>query len=141
MKKLFAVTTYSLPVDLSLQLLRVIMGIAFMLHGWGKIQTPFSWMPPEAPVPGFFQFLAALSEFGGGLGLIIGLLFRLSSAGIFFTMLVAVGMHAFTMGDPFVNLTGGRAYELPALYGAIALLFVFSGPGRVSLDSKIFGKR
>ena len=31
-----------------LLLVRLVAGAAFLLHGSGKIQTPFSWMPPEA---------------------------------------------------------------------------------------------
>src|ERR1044071_3379761 len=59
---------------IGLLLIRLVVGSAFMLHGWGKIQHPFSWMGPESPVPGFFQLLAAISEFGGGLAWILGLL-------------------------------------------------------------------
>jgi len=57
-----------------LLLLRVVMGIAFLFHGWPKIQNPLGWMGPESPVPAIFQALAALAEFGGGMALIVGLL-------------------------------------------------------------------
>ena len=72
-KEFFKPTVQSTKVSIALLLLRVVMGLAFMYHGWGKIQSPFSWMPPEAPIPGIFQFLAAISEFGGGLALILGM--------------------------------------------------------------------
>jgi putative oxidoreductase len=49
-----------------LLVLRVVAGLAFMHHGWGKIQSPMSWMGPEASVPGALQALAAISEFCGG---------------------------------------------------------------------------
>ena len=99
-------------------------------------------MPPGAPIPGFFQFLAAISEFGGGLALILGLLTRLGSLGLVFTMLVAASTHMFMFHDPFVNTTGqGGSFELPLLYFTIALLFVVNGPGKFSLDKLIFGKR
>ncbi len=96
-------------------------------------------MPPESPVPGIFQFLAALSEFGGRLGLILGLLFRLSSAGLCVTMAVAVSFHAFVLGDPFIS-AGGGSFELPAAYFALSLFFIVAGPGRFALDTKLFGK-
>jgi hypothetical protein len=51
--------------SVGLLVLRLVMGAAFILHGWGKIQSPLSWMPAEAPVPGFLQLLAAVAEFGG----------------------------------------------------------------------------
>lgn len=120
---------------------RVVMGVAFILHGWGKIQSPFSWMPPGAPIPGFFQFLAALSEFGGGIALILGFMTRLAGAGLAFTMLVAASMHAFVMKDPFVNLTGGSSYELALLYCSIAVMFLVIGPGKFSLDRLVFGEK
>src|SRR6218665_1102626 len=73
----------------ALLLLRLMAGIALMSHGFGKIQAPFSWMGPDAPIPGFLLFLAALSEFGGGLALVLGLLVPLASFGIICTMAVA----------------------------------------------------
>ncbi|MDZ4677952.1 MAG: DoxX family protein [Oligoflexia bacterium] len=125
----------------ALLILRLIVGVAFVLHGWGKIQNPFAWMGPDAPVPGFFQFLAALSEFGGGLALIVGFLTKLAALGLTFTMIAATGMHMFVMKDPFVNQTGGSSYELALVYLGISLLFLMMGPGKFSLDSKIFGEK
>ena len=125
----------------ALLILRLIVGIAFILHGWGKIQSPFSCMPPEAGVPGVLQFLAAFSEFGGGVALVIGLLTRFASLGLAFTMVVATLMHALVKGDPFVNMTGGGSYE-PALgYLGISLLFIAMGPGKFALDKIVFGER
>ncbi len=127
----------------ALLLLRLIVGAAFVLHGWGKIQHPFGWMPPQAPVhiPGFFQFLAAISEFGGGIALILGLVTRLASLGLICTMTVAVYMHMIVRHDPFVSLTGGMSYEPAMGYLGVAILFLALGPGNFSLDAKIFGKR
>lgn len=104
-----------------------------MLHGWSKIQTPFTWMGPEAPVPGILQALAALSEFGGGLAWILGALVPLASLGLFFTMAVAVYTHAVVMGDPFVGMKS--SYELAAVYLAIAVLMLTNGPGKFSVDA------
>lgn len=137
--RIFAVRNQPVEVDLALLLIRLVVGYAFVLHGWGKIQHPLNWMGPESSVPGIFQALAAISEFGGGLALISGFLTRLGALGIGCTMTVAVFMHRFVMGDPFVNLTGGRSYEPATVYLLIALLFLISGPGRFSLDRSIFG--
>lgn len=57
-KKFYTVSGHSTFADAALLLIRVVAGIAFMTHGWGKIQNPFGWMGPEAPVPGVFQALA-----------------------------------------------------------------------------------
>jgi len=125
----------------ALLLLRLIVGVAFLIHGWQKIQNPLGWMGPQSPVPGFFQLLAAVSEFGGGIAWILGLLVSLASLGIGFTMAVAVSMHSMVLHDPFVNLTGGRSYELASAYLCVAILLLVMGPGRFSLDAKVFSER
>jgi putative oxidoreductase len=125
----------------ALLILRLIVGAAFLFHGWGKIQSPFSWMPPEAPVPGIFQFLAAISEFGGGIALIFGLLIPIAMLGLGVTMAVATSMHMFVTKDPFVAMAGGASYEPAFVYLGITILFFAMGPGKFSVDSKIFGTR
>ena len=119
--------------------LRLVMGTAFILHGWPKIQNPMGWMGPEATVPAFFQTLAAVAEFGGGMALIVGLLTRLALLGIATNMIVALGMVHLPHSDPFVGKPGGRSYELAAVYLACAVLFLLLGPGRYSLDALLFG--
>lgn len=138
--KCFLVTPqHSNCTSAALFLLRVVMGIAFMHHGWGKIQSPFGWMPADAPIPGILQFLAAFAEFGGGIALIIGLLTRIASFGLACTMAVATLMHAVVMKDPFVASGPGQgAFELPLIYFAISLLLMATGPGKFSIDFKIF---
>ncbi|MEW6280050.1 MAG: DoxX family protein [Candidatus Eremiobacterota bacterium] len=121
--------------------LRVVAGLAFTHHGYGKILNPFAWMGPESAVPGFLQGLAALSEFGGGLAWMLGLLTPLASFGLACTMGVAVWLHAVILGDPFLSRPDGGAYELAALYLCIALVLLLAGPGRFSLDRAIFGDR
>ncbi len=109
--------------------LRVVAGGAMASHGWGKIQNPFHWMDGGAsPPPAFLQFLAALSEFGGGLALILGALTVIAAAGIFFTMAEAL-RHHLGGGDPF-----GK-WELALLYFVIAVLMLAAGPGKFSVDA------
>ena len=43
------------PRAVALLILRLAAGTAFVLHGWPKIKHPMSWMPPEAPIPGWLQ--------------------------------------------------------------------------------------
>ena len=140
--KTFLTPTYQgTPASIGLLLLRLVAGLAFMYHGWGKIQNPLTWMGPEAGVPAFLQLLAAVSEFGGGLAWILGLLTGLASLGIAFTMLVATYFHMIVRGDPFVNMTGGASYELAALFLMIAILFMTVGAGRFSIDRFLFGEK
>jgi putative oxidoreductase len=100
--------------SVGLLLLRVVMGLAFVFHGWPKIQNPLHWMG-DAPMPGVLQALAALSEFGGGIALVLGLLTPLAALGIGATMSVAVFLVHLKANDPFVA-PGQRSYELAAVY-------------------------
>ncbi len=141
MKRIFAVPTLDLPRDLALLLLRAVVGLAFMLHGWGKVQHPFSWMGPDAFAPALFQGLATLAEFGGGLALLLGLLTPLAALGIASTMLVALHLLIRTLHEPFVSQTGGPSYELALVFLVVAAVIGTSGPGRFSLDRLLFGRR
>ncbi len=143
LKQCFQRNNQSVGASAALLLLRLIVGTAFVFHGLGKIHTPFSWAPPQAPIhiPAFFQFLAAISEFGGGIAWVLGLLTPLASLGIFSTMTVAVYMHMIVRHDPFVNLTGGLSFEPALVYWGIAILILTLGPGKFSLDAKLFDER
>ena len=121
------------PSSLGLLALRLVMGAAFIGHGWGKIQSPASWMGDA--VPGFLQVLAAIFEFGGGILLILGLLTPLAAFGIFCVMTGALFLNHFPNNDPFI---GG--YELPLTFLAAALLYLLAGPGRFSADYALFGR-
>ena len=139
--KIFTPLAQPAFASVALLLLRLVAGTAFVLHGWGKIQNPMSWMPPSAPIPGVLQLLAAVAEFGGGIAWILGLLTPLASFGILCTMTVAASMHFFALGDPFVNMTGGSSAEPAMGYLVIALVLMSVGPGKFSLDRFIFRQR
>jgi putative oxidoreductase len=124
----------------ALLLLRLVTGLAFLFHGWPKIQNPLGWMGPDAPVPGVLQALAALAEFGGGLALILGLLTPLAALGIAGTMTFAITMVHLRAGDPFVALPPKHSYEQAATYLVNMIVFLLLGPGAYSLDALLFGR-
>jgi putative oxidoreductase len=131
------------PRAVALLFLRLAAGTAFVFHGWPKIQHPMSWMPPEAPIPGWLQLLAAVSEFGGGIAWILGALTPLFSFGLlctmaFATFLVHIGSHhKFVATDPSSH---EPTFELSLVYLAISVVFLLVGPGRLSVDALLFGK-
>ncbi len=123
-----------------LLILRLVAGAAMSLHGAPKIKQPFGWMGAESHVPGFLQALAAVSEFGGGLALLVGLLTPLACLAIMSTMFVAT-WSTIKSGGVFVSNTGAKSYELPLLYFVVALLILLCGPGKLSLDALMFGAK
>jgi putative oxidoreductase len=139
--ELFKPPRLSTRVSAGLLILRVVGGLAFMYHGHGKVLDPFGWMGPNAGIPGVFQALAGVSEFGGGLAWMLGLLTPLASFGLACTMTVAVWMHAVVLHDPFVPQGPGGAYELASVYLCVAVLLMLAGPGRFSVDRVIFGEK
>lgn len=142
MKKIFRPLDLSGRISTGLLILRLVAGLAFMFHGWGKIQNPTGWMGPNATIPGFLQALAAVAEFGGGLAWMLGLLTPLASLGLACTMVVATWLHAFMLKDPFVAKgPGSGSYELASVYFCIAVLLLLAGPGRFSLDRALFGEK
>ena len=135
-KSLFKVPALDDKQSAAILLVRLVMGAAFVMHGWNKIQDPMGWMGPDSAIPGVFLALAALSEFLGGFALILGLLNPLVAVGLGSTMTVAVYSHAILWGDPFVD-----GYELPLVYLVLIVLLGMLGPGRFSVDQKLFGPR
>src|SRR4051812_3086932 len=117
-------STTSTGADVALLVLRVICGVAFAMHGWGKIQHPFNWMGEKAFAPAPFQALAAIAEFGGGLAWIVGLLVPLASFGVACTMIVAIYSLVAMYHAPFVSPTGGMSAELPSAFLGIALVLM-----------------
>jgi putative oxidoreductase len=129
--------------SVGLLILRATVGMAFIFHGWGKIQQPTSWMGEGAPVPGPLQAAAAVSEFGGGIGLVLGLLTPLACLGIAGTMSFAIVMVHLRAGHAFVSLSNppGPSWELAGVYLAGVILLLLIGPGRISLDAVLLGRR
>lgn len=125
--------------DFGLLILRIGLGAMFMNHGYGKLTGgPEMWEKLGSAMtylgigfaPQAFGLAAALAEFGGGMMLIVGLLFRPACAALFFTMLVASVMHL-SKGDG-LN-TASHAIELGIVFFSLILI----GPGKYALDEKL----
>src|SRR5450759_2270217 len=80
-----------------------------------------------------WAWVAALSEFGGGVLLALGLLSPLGSLAILGAMLVAIGTVHLSKG--FWAGKGGYEFNLALITGAAAL--AFTGPGTYSLDNAL----
>ncbi len=113
--------------------LRVIVGIAFIGHGWPKLMNlgavTQSFGQMGIPLPGLFSPLVMILEVFGGAALALGLLTRWVALGYVTEMLVTT----LYVQSPWVSkFIGG--YELDVLFLAAGLLFLLGGPGPLSLD-------
>lgn len=138
---ILSVPQHSVFADTMLMLLRIVAGMSFAFYGSFKIVHPLDWMGPDSAFPAFFQLLAAISEFCGGIAWVIGFLTPIASLGIFCTMAVATYVHLIMNGDPFVSFTGGGSYDHALLFLVISLVFLVLGPGRFSVDRLVFRKK
>ena len=125
--------------DFGLLILRVGIGVMFILHGFPKIKAgPQTWAQIGAAThcvgihfaPKLFGFLAALSEFGGGICLILGLFFRPACLFMAITMAVAAMMH---LGKGDGLNTASHAIELGIVFFSLMII----GPGPFCLDIKL----
>lgn len=132
--KLFAVPLSSHALDAGLLLLRIAFGLAFVLHGWPKIQHPFTWSDRILAAPPGLQLVAAIAEFVGGIAILLGLATRLFAFLLACDMLTAIVFVQIPQGARFVAANGGRSYELAVMYAICAIVFFIAGPGRYAID-------
>jgi putative oxidoreductase len=131
------VTTNKL-LPYGLTLIRAIVGIVFLAHGYQKLFTvgiggiAAGMGQIGLPLPYVSATLLSLTEFLGGLALILGLGTRLAAAPLAFAMLVATTV-AHGAGGFF--LPTGFEYALTLL--TLNLALILTGPGAFALDNVI----
>ncbi len=132
-----------LSISSALFLLRIALGIIFIAHGGQKVFGWFGGYGLEGTagfmatlgVPKFLAYLASFTEFFGGLAVLSGLLTRPAALGLAITMIVAIfKVH---LGAGFFAPNG---FEYPLSLLAIAVTIFIAGPGKYSIDNKIFSK-
>jgi putative oxidoreductase len=129
------------PISTSLGLLalRLVAGVSLAMHGWQKFHDPsmksqfFETVGKMGlPAPNALAWAAIVAELVGGVMLALGFLTRLWAFMILGVMGVAV--FKFHAADPY------QVKELAAVYGAVAVAFLFGGAGRISVDGMLFCK-
>ena len=115
-------------------ILRLALGVCMLHHGYSKV-VPDGAMDHYAHyivslgLPYWLGYVSALTEFAGGILLLLGLLTRIAAGLIAINMLVAfieVGIHQ-----------GAGTSELIGLVFAIAVAVICFGGGAYALDQKI----
>ena len=133
---------YSSNVDAALLVLRLIVGLVFVVHGGQKLfvfglgNVAGNFAKMGIPAASLTGPLVALVELLGGLGFIGGLLTRLSGLGLAIDMLGAIF---------FVHLAKGfmapMGFEYPLTLLAVSAALMVTGAGRYSIDHMIAARR
>ncbi len=135
-------TNFSRRVDAGLLVLRVAIGIVFLLHGGQKLFVfGFSGVTGffghiGVPMPGITGPLAGIVELLAGGALVIGLLTRLAALGLAIDMLGAILILRLHAG---FFLPAGGEFELTLLAANVAI--AIAGAGYYSTDRVIAERR
>lgn len=131
--------------DLGLLLLRVGLGLSMIAHGYPKLfGGPTMWTQVGSAMGTFgidaghtaFGLVAGLIEFGGGILLLAGLLFRVACILLVLQMLVAMSQHLYNPHFPEVLRGFSAGWSHPMEMAIVFFGLIFIGPGRFSMDRK-----
>ncbi|HEU4955711.1 MAG TPA: DoxX family protein [Gemmatimonadales bacterium] len=124
-----------LPInsDLGLLLLRVVLGIIMIYHGWPKLTDLAGTIDGMAgmgvPVPAVAAIFATVAEFVGGWLMLLGAFTDIAGLMFAIDMLGAITfVHA---KNGFSVAKGG--VEWPLLLAATAIAIALTGPGRYAI--------
>lgn len=133
--------------------LRIILGIAFMVHGAPKLFSAeahrgFEGMLSQlgVPFPQVMSWVVGFVEFFGGITLILGLFTWIAAALLTVDMIVALFLVHLPQGFNFIQIQGMSeqgpifgmpGYEVNLLYIAGLLALFIGGPGPLSMDERI----
>jgi len=128
--------------------LRIMLGVAFAFHGYGKLAPAAGFdagaafadqAAALAPKP--LLYLAAWTEFLGGLAVLAGLLTRWASLGLLAVMGYAIFRVHWSQGFVFQVKDGqAQGWEFAAAYASMCIALAVVGPGSLSLDRLFFKK-
>ncbi len=121
---------------LALLVLRIVLGIIFLYHGYPKLAHSHGNMQGlfiEHGMPGYFVYVAGIIEtFGGGLFL-LGLFTRPAALLVAIEMCVTIWKVHSVHGYFAVH-----EYEFPLVLAAACLVLATVGAGLISLDHPLF---
>jgi putative oxidoreductase len=135
-----------ISVDLAALVLRVVLGIVFIGHGGQKLFSLFGgggisgttafFRSVGITSPNVFAYVVGITEFFGGVLLILGLLTFVVSIGLLIDMSVAIA--TVTSAFSFFSQTKvGYGWELNLILIGMAAALLIMGPGAWSLDATL----
>jgi putative oxidoreductase len=117
---------------------RLTLGSIMLAHGWNKVIPhgslySFAHNVAKMGLPYWLGYVAAFTEFFGGIALILGVLTPVAAVGVAIDMAVAIVKVHLHHG-----LTGSSGFEFPLALFALALLLLADGPGYLAVDRVLF---
>lgn len=129
----------------SLSLLRVILGVIFLYHGYFKLFVPGGFTGTIGffqaigiPLPLYSALIVSVAEFAGGALLILGFLTRWASIFLIVEMIVALYKVHWSQG--FVISPTAYGYEFALLILAALAVVASKGPGKLAVGSRFKNK-
>ena len=126
--------------NIALMILRAALGMMIFVHGYnkafrgGRIAGTGRWFQSMGMRPGkVHAALAAFTEMGVGVLLVLGLLTPVAAAGLIGLMVVAF----WTVHRDKGFMITGEGWEYVALISAVSLVCAMLGPGHISLDAEL----
>ena len=129
-----------------LAILRIVLGIAMIVHGWSKLSggvdnvAGFFGETLGIPLPGLVAWVVTIVELVGGILLVVGFLTQIAGILITLDMLGAILFAYLLRGAPFIE-NGAITWEKEAVFAAAALCIVLAGPGAWSVEDAVAGNR
>ncbi len=125
--------------DVAALILRVMVGVVFIYHGYPKLfggieDFAGNLEKMNVPAPMVSAYLAAITEFVGGVFILAGALTRLWCIPMIITMVVAIVM---VHSKAFGMQHGGMEYTLVLI--AMLSSILLTGPGMISVSGLIAG--
>ncbi len=122
-----------------LLILRVVLGVIFIAHGWMKIHNMDGTEAFFGSL-GFATFWAGIvawTEFLSGIGMVLGIFTRL--AGFLLVIIMAVVIFKLKWAGGLMGNAGMQGFEYELMLLASALTIALSGPGRWALGPCVCG--
>jgi putative oxidoreductase len=127
--------------EISTLILRVVLGITFLIHGYvkfqGGIENTVGWFA-SIGLPGVLAYGVAVVELVGGILLIIGLGSRIVSA--LYVLLMAGAIFTAKLSVGFIGVQGA-GYELDLAFLAMALVIAINGSKLYAVDQIVFKQK
>ena len=118
--------------DVSLLLLRVMVGMVFITSGWDHLKEPGARSKDIGMSKGFTIFLGT-AEVAGGLAVALGVLTQLAASGLILVMLGATQKKIFVWRTGFWGESGTNGWSYDTMLVVMNLVLVTTGGGNLSL--------